>query len=56
MNLEMGEIKNGTYFKQWWQEMPAAPKKRWRVFLLGFSLFWLVGAPTPPRPWPVSPG
>ncbi|MCB8985804.1 MAG: type IV secretory system conjugative DNA transfer family protein [Ardenticatenaceae bacterium] len=44
MNLEMGEIKNGTYFKQWWQEMPAAPKKRWRVFLLGFSLFWLAGA------------
>ncbi|MCB9009423.1 MAG: type IV secretory system conjugative DNA transfer family protein [Ardenticatenaceae bacterium] len=44
MNLEMGEIKNGTYFKQWWQEMPAAQKKRWRVFLLGFSLFWLAGA------------
>ena len=44
MNLEMGEIKNGTYFKQWWQEMPAAPKKRWRIFLLGFSLFWLAGA------------
>lgn len=44
MNLEMGEIKNGTYFKQWWQEMPPAPKKRWRVFLLGFSLFWLAGA------------
>ena len=49
MNLEMGEIKNGTYFKQWWQEMPAAPKKRWLAFLLGFSLFWLAGvayAPT----------
>ena len=44
MNLEMGEIKNGTYFKQWWQEMPPGPKKRWRVFLLGFSLFWLAGA------------
>lgn len=44
MNLEMGEIKNGTYFKQWWQEMPPAPKKRWRLFLLGFSLFWLAGA------------
>ena len=44
MNLEMGEIKNGTYFKQWWQEMSPAPKKRWRVFLLGFSLFWLAGA------------
>ena len=24
--------------------MPPGPKKRWRVFLAGFSLFWLAGA------------
>lgn len=44
MNLQTGEIRNGTYFKQWWQEMPPATKKRWRVFLLVFMLFWLGGA------------
>ncbi|MCC6602168.1 MAG: type IV secretory system conjugative DNA transfer family protein [Anaerolineae bacterium] len=44
MNLEMGEIKNGTYFKQWWQEMPSVPKRRWLLFLLGFSVLWLAGA------------
>jgi type IV secretory pathway TraG/TraD family ATPase VirD4 len=44
MNLETGEIKNSTYFMQWWREMPAAPKKRWRLFLASFALFWLAGA------------
>jgi len=44
MNLEMGEIKNGTYFKQWWQEMAPRAKKRWRIALGLFALFWLAGA------------
>jgi type IV secretion system protein VirD4 len=44
MNLEMGEIKNGTYFKQWWQEMAPRAKKRWRITLGLFALFWLAGA------------
>jgi hypothetical protein len=44
MSIEMGEVTNGTYFKQWWQEMPPAPKKRWHIFLAGFGLFWLAGA------------
>ncbi|MBK8900275.1 MAG: type IV secretory system conjugative DNA transfer family protein [Anaerolineaceae bacterium] len=44
MNLEMGEIKNGTYFKQWREEMPPTAKKRWRRFWAGFTLLWLIGA------------
>ena len=44
MNLEMGEMKNGTYFKQWREEMSATAKKRWRRFWAGFTLLWLAGA------------
>ena len=44
MNFETGEVKNGTYFLQWWREMPPAPKRRWHIFLTVFSLFWLAGA------------
>ena len=44
MNMEMGEIKNGTYFKQWWREMAPKAKKRWRIALGLFALFWLAGA------------
>jgi hypothetical protein len=44
MNLETGEIKNSTYFMQWWREMPAASKKRWHLFLALFGFFWLAGA------------
>ena len=40
----MGQVTVGTYFMQWWREMPAAPKRRWRIFLASFSLFWLAGA------------
>jgi type IV secretory pathway TraG/TraD family ATPase VirD4 len=39
-----GEITVGTYFMQWWREMPAAPKKRWYVILAASSLFWMAGA------------
>lgn len=44
MNLEMGEIKNGTYFNQWRKEMSPTAKKRWRRFWTGFTLLWLTGA------------
>jgi hypothetical protein len=44
MNFETGEVKNGTYFLQWWREMPPAAKRRWHIFLAVFSLFWLAGA------------
>ena len=44
MNLEMGDVKNGTYFKQWWQEMHPRAKRRWWIALALFALFWLTGA------------
>ncbi len=44
MNMEMGDVKNGDYFKQWWQEMPPRAKRRWWIALALFALFWLAGA------------
>jgi hypothetical protein len=44
MNLESGEIRNGTYFWQWVREMPDGAKRKWRIFLGGLALFWLAGA------------
>lgn len=40
----MGQVTVGAYFKQGWQNMPPARKKRWRIVLVGLALFWLAGA------------
>ncbi|MCL4267271.1 MAG: type IV secretory system conjugative DNA transfer family protein [Anaerolineae bacterium] len=40
----MGQTTVGTYFKQWWQNLPPTPKKRWRTTLGIFTAIWLAGA------------
>ncbi|MCZ7673833.1 MAG: hypothetical protein M5U34_45290 [Chloroflexi bacterium] len=40
----MGQVTIGTYFKQWWQSLPPAPKKRWWTVLGIFTAIWLAGA------------
>lgn len=40
----MGQVTIGTYFKQWWQNLPPTPKKRWWTVLGIFSAIWLAGA------------
>lgn len=40
----MGQVTIGTYFKQWWQNLPPMPKKRWRAVLGIFTAIWLAGA------------
>ena len=38
------QVTVGTYFRQWWQALPAARKKRiWTVWAV-FATFWLAGA------------
>ncbi len=44
MTLEMGEMTNGSYFKQWRDELPPTAKKKWRLFGIIFALVWLAGA------------
>lgn len=38
------QVTVGTYFKQWWQTLPAARKKRIWTILAVFVTFWLAGA------------
>lgn len=38
------QVTVGTYFKQWWQTLPAARKKRIGSVLAVFAAFWLAGA------------
>ena len=38
------QVTIGTYFKQWWQNLPPARKKRWWIVLGVFSAIWLAGA------------
>lgn len=38
------QVTIGTYFKQWWQLLPAARKKRIGSVLAVFAAFWLAGA------------
>lgn len=40
----MGQVTIGTYFKQWWQNLPRASKKRWWTVLGIFTAIWLAGA------------
>lgn len=40
----MGQVTIGTYFKQWWQNLPPTPKKRWWTVLGIFTAIWLAGA------------
>ena len=40
----MGQVTIGTYFKQWWQHLPPARKKRWWIFLSIFAAIWVAGA------------
>lgn len=40
----MGQVTIGTYFKQWWQNLPRTPKKRWWTVLGIFTAIWLAGA------------
>lgn len=40
----MGQVTIGTYFKQWRQNMPPTPKKRWWTVLGIFTAIWLAGA------------
>lgn len=40
----MGQVTIGTYFKQWWQNMQLAAKKRWWTTLGIFTAIWLAGA------------
>lgn len=38
------QVTIGTYFKQWWQNLPSARKKRIWTVLAVFATFWLAGA------------
>ena len=38
------QVTIGTYFKQWWQAMPSAGKKRWWIVLGTFAVVWVAGA------------
>ena len=38
------QVTIGTYFRQWWQNLPAARKRRIWIVLGSFSAFWLAGA------------
>lgn len=38
------QVTVGTYFKQWWQTLPSARKKRIWTVLAVFVTFWLAGA------------
>ena len=38
------QVTIGTYFKQWWQNLPSAGKKRIWTVLAVFVTFWLAGA------------
>jgi hypothetical protein len=49
MNESLGQVRNSHYFKQWWQEMPTAAKKRWRTVLIILGVIWLAGAWHAPR-------
>lgn len=40
----MGQVTIGTYFKQWWQNLPPTSKKHWRAVLGIFAAIWLAGA------------
>ncbi|MBX3059867.1 MAG: type IV secretory system conjugative DNA transfer family protein [Anaerolineae bacterium] len=40
----MGQVTIGTYFKQWWQNLPPTPKERWWTVLGIFTAIWLAGA------------
>ncbi|GJM42744.1 MAG: hypothetical protein DHS20C20_30260 [Ardenticatenaceae bacterium] len=38
------QVTNGTYFKEWWQTLPLARKKRIWIGIGIFSAIWLAGA------------
>jgi type IV secretory pathway TraG/TraD family ATPase VirD4 len=40
----MGQVTIGTYFQQWWRELPPARKKRWWLVLSVLAAIWLAGA------------
>ena len=40
----VGQTTVGTYVKAWWQALPAARRRRWRLAFSVWGIIWLAGA------------